>query len=77
MEKHTLGQSNGLDPDLFRHQSRESSCIFDRRRLYSLTDRTSKTTTITFIFPDEQTADYQSDNVILEDFIKEKIIEKG
>lgn len=40
------------------------------------TDRTPKTTTITFTFPDGQTVDYKSDNVILEDFQKEKIIEK-
>ncbi len=40
------------------------------------TDRTPKTTTITFTFPDGQTVDYQSDNVILEDFTKEKIVEK-
>ncbi len=41
------------------------------------TDRTPKTTTITFTFPDGQTVDYQSDNVILADFTKEKIVEKG
>lgn len=40
------------------------------------TDRTPKTTTITFTFPDGQTVDYQTDNVILEDFTKEKIVEK-
>ncbi len=40
------------------------------------TDRTPKTTTITFTFPDGQTVDYRSDNVILEDLTKEKIIEK-
>lgn len=40
------------------------------------TDRTPKTTTITFTFPNGQTVDYQSDNVILEDFTKEKIVEK-
>lgn len=40
------------------------------------TDRTPKTTTITFTFPDGQTVDYKSDNVILEDFTKEKVVEK-
>lgn len=40
------------------------------------TNQTPKTTTITFSFPDGQTVDYKSDNVILEDFTKEKIIEK-
>ena len=40
------------------------------------TDRTPKTTTVTFTFPDGQTVDYRSDNVILEDFTKEKIVEK-
>lgn len=40
------------------------------------TDRTPKTTTITFTFPDGQTVDYKSDNIILADFTKEKIIEK-
>ena len=40
------------------------------------TDKTPRTTTITFTFPDGQTVDYKSDNVILEDFTKEKIVEK-
>lgn len=40
------------------------------------TDRTPKTTTITFSFPDGKTVDYDSDNVILEEFTKEKIVEK-
>ena len=40
------------------------------------TDRTPKTTTITFTFPDGQAVDYQSDNIILADFTKEKIVEK-
>ncbi len=40
------------------------------------TDQTPKTTTITFSFPDGQTIDYKSDNVILEEFTKEKIVEK-
>ena len=40
------------------------------------TDRTPKTTTITFTFPDGQKVDYKSDNVILADFTKEKIVEK-
>ncbi|MCM1135132.1 MAG: hypothetical protein NC400_06095 [Clostridium sp.] len=40
------------------------------------TDKTPKTTTITFTFPDGQMVDYKSDNVILEDFSKEIIIEK-
>ncbi len=39
-------------------------------------DRAPKTTTITFTFPDRQTVDYQSDNVNLADFTKEKIVEK-
>lgn len=40
------------------------------------TDRTPKTTTITFTFPDGQTVDYQSDNVILEHLSKEEIVRK-
>ncbi len=40
------------------------------------TDRTPKITTITFTFPDGQTVDYQSDNVILADLTKEKIVQK-
>ena len=40
------------------------------------TKQTPKTTTITFSFPDGQTVDYKSDNVILENFTKEEIIEK-
>lgn len=40
------------------------------------TDRTPKTTTITFTFPDGQTVDYKSDNVILENFTKEEIVRK-
>ena len=40
------------------------------------TEKTSKTTTITFTFPDGQKVDYKSDNVILEEFTKEKIVEK-
>ena len=40
------------------------------------TDKTPKTTTISFRFPDGQMVDYKSDNVILEDFTKEMIIEK-
>lgn len=40
------------------------------------TDRTPKTTTITFTFPDGKTVDYQSDNVILEHLSKEEIVRK-
>lgn len=40
------------------------------------TDHTPKTTVITFVFPDGQTVDYRSDNVILEQFSKEDIVEK-
>ncbi|MBD5474878.1 MAG: hypothetical protein HDR17_02670 [Lachnospiraceae bacterium] len=40
------------------------------------TDKTPKTTTITFAFPDGQTVDYKSDNVILENLTKEYIVEK-
>lgn len=40
------------------------------------TDKTPKTTRITFMFPNGQTVDYESDNVILEDLTKEYIIEK-
>lgn len=39
-------------------------------------DKTPRTTTITFTFPDGQTVDYKSDDVILENFTKEKIVEK-
>ena len=40
------------------------------------TNKTPKATTITFEFPDGQTVDYKSDNVILEDLTKEYIVEK-
>lgn len=40
------------------------------------TDRTPQTTRITFVFPDGQKVDYESENVILEKFTKESIIEK-
>ncbi|MEY8392924.1 hypothetical protein AALA98_16535 [Lachnospiraceae bacterium 45-W7] len=40
------------------------------------TDKTPKVTTITFTFPDGQRVDYESVNVILEEFTKEYILEK-
>ena len=40
------------------------------------TDRTPKTTTITFMFPDGQKVDYKSENVILEELTKEEIVRK-
>lgn len=40
------------------------------------TDKTPRSTTITFTFPDGQTVDYESENVILEIFTKEYIVEK-
>ncbi len=40
------------------------------------TERTPKTTKITFMFPDGQKVDYESPNVILEEFTKEYIVEK-
>ena len=40
------------------------------------TDKTPKTTTITFTFPDGQAVDYKSDNVILEELTKEEIVRK-
>jgi hypothetical protein len=40
------------------------------------TEKTPKKTVITFIFPDGQKVDYESDNVILEEFTKEEIVEK-
>jgi len=40
------------------------------------TDRTPKTTRITFTFPDGQSVDYESANVILEEFTKEYIVER-
>lgn len=40
------------------------------------TEKTPKTTTITFSFPDGQTVNYESANVILEEFTKEYIVEK-
>jgi hypothetical protein len=40
------------------------------------TDKTPKKTTITFTFPDGQTVNYESDNVILEELTKEYILEK-
>jgi len=40
------------------------------------TDKTPDTTKITFNFPDGQSVDYESDNVILENLTKEYIVEK-
>ncbi len=40
------------------------------------TDRTPKTTMLTFVFPDGQTVDYMSDNVILEELTREEIVRK-
>lgn len=40
------------------------------------TDRTPKTTMLTFAFPDGQTVDYMSDNVILEELTREEIVRK-
>ena len=40
------------------------------------TDKTPKATTITFTFPDGQEVNYESANVILEEFTKEYIVEK-
>ena len=40
------------------------------------TERTPKTTKITFTFPDGQEVNYESTNVILEEFTKEYIVEK-
>ena len=40
------------------------------------TGQTPKKTVITFVFPDGQRVDYGSDNVILEQFSREKIVEK-
>ena len=40
------------------------------------TGKTPKTTTITFTFPDGQEVNYVSENVILEEFTKERIVEK-
>ena len=40
------------------------------------TEKTPKTTRITFIFPDGQEVNYESVNVILEEFTKEYIVEK-
>lgn len=39
-------------------------------------ERTPKNTTITFSFPDEQEVNYESENVIVEEFTKEYIVEK-
>ncbi len=40
------------------------------------TEKTPKTTRITFTFPDGQEVNYASENVILEEFTKERIVEK-
>lgn len=40
------------------------------------TNKTPISTAVTFVFPDGQTVIYESDNVILEEFTKEYIIEK-
>lgn len=40
------------------------------------TDQAPETTKITFIFPDGQVVNYESDNVILERLTKEYIVEK-
>lgn len=38
------------------------------------TNRTPRTTTVTFTFPDGQSVDYKSDNVILDDLTREYIV---
>lgn len=40
------------------------------------TEKTPKTTRITFTFPDGQEVKYESENVILEEFTRERIVEK-
>ena len=40
------------------------------------TERTPKNITITFTFPDGQEINYESENVIIEEFTKEYIVEK-
>lgn len=40
------------------------------------TDKTPRRTTITFTFPDGQSVDYASDNVLLDELTKEYIVEK-
>ena len=40
------------------------------------TNRTPAATTITFTFPDGQSVEYRSDNVILDEFTKEDIVER-
>jgi hypothetical protein len=40
------------------------------------TEKTPKKTTITFTFPDGQTVNYESDNIILKDYTREEIMEK-
>jgi hypothetical protein len=40
------------------------------------TEKTPKKTTITFTFPDGQTVNYESDNIILKDYTREEIVEK-
>ncbi|MCI8491362.1 MAG: hypothetical protein HFJ04_14195 [Lachnospiraceae bacterium] len=40
------------------------------------TEKTPKKTILTFMFPDGQEVTYESENVILEDFTRERIIEK-
>lgn len=49
----------------------EFSVIYIKR-----TEKTPKTTSITFTFPDGQNVNYESANVILEEFTKEYIVEK-
>ena len=49
----------------------EFSIIYVKR-----TQKTPKTTAITFTFPNGQTVTYESPNVILEEFTKEYIVEK-
>ena len=41
-----------------------------------ITEKTPKTTRITFTFPDGQEVHYESENVILEEFTRERIVEK-
>nr|WP_300912635.1 hypothetical protein [uncultured Acetatifactor sp.] len=40
------------------------------------TNRTPRTTTVTFTFPDGQSVDYKSDNVILDDLTREYIVKE-
>ena len=71
MQKKTPDYDNVFKTMKSKHKRLFISVIYVKR-----TERTPKNTTITFKFPDGQEVKYESENVIIEKFTKEYIVEK-